>query len=150
MSLLSLQTCRRGLCCLGGARPPGFRDTELIGPVKRGEGRERLGRSRVSFTNFLVWKRCAGHRGAKSCLCLPANHHEDGCSTYNIFSVWFWILLDFLRRVANSAACTFAGQRGLWSSKVSLVPSARVVLLVCDPIRWLHSAYGDTLNWCLV
>ena len=31
--------------------------------------------------------------------------------------------------------------------KVSLVPTAKVVLLVCDPIRWLHSAYGDTLNW---
>ena len=31
--------------------------------------------------------------------------------------------------------------------QVSLVPSAKVVLLACDPIRWLHSAYGDTLNW---
>lgn len=30
---------------------------------------------------------------------------------------------------------------------VSLVPNAKVVLLTCDPIRWLHSAYSDTMNW---
>ncbi|CAE8691907.1 unnamed protein product [Polarella glacialis] len=30
---------------------------------------------------------------------------------------------------------------------VSLVPGAKVVLLACDPIRWLHSAHADTTNW---
>eukprot|EP00434_Breviolum_minutum_P016309 symbB.v1.2.014371.t1/scaffold956.1/size149065/4 len=30
---------------------------------------------------------------------------------------------------------------------VSLVPGAKVILLVCDPVGWLHSAYADTLNW---
>ncbi|CAE7304002.1 Pxmp2 [Symbiodinium pilosum] len=75
-----------GLCCLGGARPPGFRDTELIGPVKRGA------------------------------------------------------------QVIGERNPVYAFQR-IIMKMVSLVPSARVVLLVCDPIRWLHSAYGDTLNW---
>eukprot|EP00927_Polykrikos_kofoidii_P077737 TRINITY_DN74655_c0_g1_i1.p1 TRINITY_DN74655_c0_g1~~TRINITY_DN74655_c0_g1_i1.p1 ORF type:complete len:500 (+),score=77.60 TRINITY_DN74655_c0_g1_i1:74-1573(+) len=30
---------------------------------------------------------------------------------------------------------------------VSLIPSARVLLIACDPIGWLHSAYADTTNW---
>eukprot|EP00401_Gymnodinium_catenatum_P045384 CAMPEP_0117479746 /NCGR_PEP_ID=MMETSP0784-20121206/12042_1 /TAXON_ID=39447 /ORGANISM="" /LENGTH=205 /DNA_ID=CAMNT_0005274179 /DNA_START=33 /DNA_END=650 /DNA_ORIENTATION=- len=30
---------------------------------------------------------------------------------------------------------------------ISLVPAAKVVLVACDPIGWLHSAYADTTNW---
>lgn len=30
---------------------------------------------------------------------------------------------------------------------ISLVPSAKVVLIACDPVGWLHSAYHDTNNW---
>eukprot|EP00435_Cladocopium_sp_Y103_P019000 s4522_g4.t1 len=40
----------------------------------------------------------------------------------------------------------YAFQRMLMKM-VSLVPGAKVILLVCDPIRWLHSAYADTMNW---
>ncbi|CAE7406602.1 Pxmp2 [Symbiodinium natans] len=78
-----------GLCCLGGARPPGFSDSDLIGPVKGQEGRAIV----------------IGERNP-----------------------------------------VYAFQR-IIMKMVSLVPSAKVVLLACDPIRWLHSAYGDTLNW---
>eukprot|EP00435_Cladocopium_sp_Y103_P019942 s4522_g4.t2 len=42
----------------------------------------------------------------------------------------------------------YAFQRMLMKM-VSLVPGAKVILLVCDPIRWLHSAYADTMNWSL-
>mmetsp|Transcript_81545 Transcript_81545/g.253401 ORF Transcript_81545/g.253401 Transcript_81545/m.253401 type:complete len:426 (+) Transcript_81545:2-1279(+) len=30
---------------------------------------------------------------------------------------------------------------------ISLVPHAKIVLVACDPIGWLHSAYKDTMNW---
>eukprot|EP00929_Paragymnodinium_shiwhaense_P102179 TRINITY_DN65363_c0_g1_i1.p1 TRINITY_DN65363_c0_g1~~TRINITY_DN65363_c0_g1_i1.p1 ORF type:complete len:499 (-),score=87.19 TRINITY_DN65363_c0_g1_i1:105-1601(-) len=30
---------------------------------------------------------------------------------------------------------------------VSLVPTAKIVLIICDPVGWLYSAYGDTTNW---
>lgn len=52
--------------------------------------------------------------------------------------------------LANFEPCWIAtsGQCKWWL-KVSLVPGAKVILLVCDPIRWLHSAYADTMNWSL-
>lgn len=30
---------------------------------------------------------------------------------------------------------------------VALVPGVRVILLACDPIAWLQSAYADKMNW---
>lgn len=30
---------------------------------------------------------------------------------------------------------------------ISMVPGARVLLVACDPISWLHSAYADKMNW---
>ena len=43
--LVPTQRELEGLCCLGGARPPGFSDSDLIGPLKEPEGNGRDGDS---------------------------------------------------------------------------------------------------------